>query len=47
VTDEFLQERLVQEAVANATTVSPEDLTEFSATFSDLADPEVMKGAWE
>ena len=44
---EFLRRRLAQEAAGNATTVSTADLAAFSETFSDLADAEVMKGAWE
>jgi plasmid stability protein len=42
---EFLRRRLAQEAVAGAK-VTVEDLQSFADTFSDLADPEVMKGAW-
>ena len=44
---EFLRRRLAQEAVANATSVNTDDLTAFSATFTDLANPEVMNGAWQ
>lgn len=44
---EFLRRRLAQEASANAMSVSRDDLDAFSDTFSDLADPEVMRGAWE
>lgn len=44
---EFLRRRLAQEAAANATSVSEDDLVAFAETFADLADPEVMKGAWE
>lgn len=44
---EFLRRRLAQEASANAMSVSRDDLETFSATFTDLADPEVMRGAWE
>lgn len=44
---EFLRRRLAQEATSSATTVSSEDLAAFAQTFSDLADAEVMKGAWE
>lgn len=44
---EFLRRRLAQEAASNATTVSTEDLAAFAETFSDLADAEVMKGAWK
>jgi len=43
---EFLRRRLAQEAM------SPEPMTAahlaaFAETFVDLADPEVLKGAWE
>ncbi|MDP3714087.1 MAG: ribbon-helix-helix protein, CopG family [Mycobacteriales bacterium] len=44
---EFLRRRLAQEATASAMSVSHDDLESFSATFADLADPEVMRGAWE
>lgn len=44
---EFLRQLLVRETSANAMSVSVEDLEMFSATFTDLADPEVMRGAWE
>jgi plasmid stability protein len=44
---EFLRRRLAQEAAANAANVSREDLMAFAETFADLADPEVMRGAWE
>jgi plasmid stability protein len=44
---EFLRRRLAQEAAANATSVSGDDLVAFAETFADLADPEVIKGAWE
>lgn len=44
---EFLRRRLAQEAAASALAVSQDDLAAFASTFADLADPEVMKGAWE
>jgi hypothetical protein len=44
---EFLRRRLAQEAMSNATSVTTDDLTAFAVAFADLADPEVMKGAWE
>lgn len=44
---EFLRRRLAQEATVGAMPVSHDDLASFSATFADLADPEVMRGAWE
>ena len=44
---EYLRRRLAQEAAATAEGVSVEHLSSFAQTFADLADPEVMKGAWE
>lgn len=44
---EFLRRRLAQEATAGATSVSDVDLAAFGETFADLANPEVMRGAWE
>lgn len=44
---EFLRRRLAQEAAASATSVTMNDLVAFADTFADLADPEVMTGAWE
>lgn len=44
---QYLRRRLAQEAVSTAQPVTAADLTEFAATFADLADPEVMKGAWQ
>lgn len=44
---EYLRRRLAQEAVSGTRPVTAADLNAFSETFSDLADPEVMKGAWE
>ncbi len=44
---EYLRRRLAQEAVSATRPVTAADLEAFSETFSDLADPEVMKGAWE
>lgn len=44
---EFLRRRLAQEAVAQATPVSSDDLATFAQTFADLGDPEIMRGAWE
>ena len=44
---EFLRRRLAQEAVASATSVTAGDLAEFAQTFTDLTDPDVMRGAWE
>ena len=43
---EYLRRRLAQEAVAGSEPVTVEHLDAFAETFADLADPEVMKGAW-
>jgi len=43
---EYLRRRLTQEAVAGPEQVTVEHLDAFAETFADLADPEVMKGAW-
>jgi plasmid stability protein len=42
---EFLRRRLAQVATPTES-LSMEDFVVFSDTFADLADPEVMKGAW-
>jgi len=44
---EFLRRRLAQEATSDGAPVSQDDLVEFATTFADLADPKVMRGAWE
>lgn len=44
---EYLRRRLAQEAVNGPRPVTVEHLVEFAETFADLADPDVMKGAWE
>jgi plasmid stability protein len=44
---EFLRRRLAHEASAGAAAVSVADLSFFAARFSDLTDPDEMKGAWE
>lgn len=44
---EYLRRRLAQEAATAAEPVTVGDLNAFAATFADLADDEVMKGAWE
>ena len=43
---EYLCRRLTQEAASSPQAVTPEHLAAFAETFSDLADPEVMKSAW-
>ncbi len=44
---EYLRRRLAQEVMGDAQQVTAADLAAFTETFSDLTDPEVMKGAWE
>lgn len=44
---EYLRRRLAQAAVAGPEPVTSEDLVDFATTFTDLGDPEVMKGAWD
>lgn len=44
---EFLRRRLAQEATGGPQSVTASDLAAFADTFFDLADPEVMRGAWE
>ena len=43
---EYLRRRLAQEASAGQQVVTVDHLATFAATFSALADPEVMKDAW-
>lgn len=43
---EYLRRRLAQEAATTAERVGVEHLSAFAVTFADLADPEVMRGAW-
>ena len=43
---EYLRRRLAQEAVASPEPVTADHLSAFAATFADLMDPVVMKGAW-
>jgi plasmid stability protein len=45
--NEYLRRRLTQEAVSAPHPVTVEHLAAFAETFRDLADAEVMKGAWE
>lgn len=44
---EFLRRRLAQEASSGPQPVTVGDLAAFAQSFPDLADAEVMKGAWE
>lgn len=43
---EYLRRRLAQVAVTSLEPVTAEHLRVFAETFADLADVEVMKGAW-
>ncbi len=43
---EYLRRRLAQEASVSPQPVSAEHLKAFAETFADLADTEIMKGAW-
>lgn len=43
---EYLRRRLHQEAARPATPVTIGDLERFTARFSDLGDPDVMRRAW-
>lgn len=43
---EFVRRMLAREAQVASGTVAPADLSEFSDTFADLADPDVMRQAW-
>lgn len=44
---EYLRRRLAQEVSTASAPVTVADLNAFTATFADLGDDEVMKGAWE
>jgi plasmid stability protein len=44
---EYLRRRLAQEVTTASAAVTVADLNAFAATFADLGDDEVMKGAWE
>jgi plasmid stability protein len=44
---EYLRRRLAQEVASATEPVTFADLNAFAATFADLADDEVMKGAWD
>jgi hypothetical protein len=44
---EYLRRRLVQEAVTPLRPVTTHDLEIFAAQFSELADPDIMRAAWE
>ena len=44
---EYVRRRLAQDAATTESHVSTGDLGRFAATFSDLADPDVMSQAWQ
>lgn len=44
---EYLRRRLAQEAMVSPEPVTVEHLTAFAEGFADLADAEVMRGAWQ
>ena len=44
---EYLRRRLAQEVANAPVPITVADLNAFAATFADLRDDEVMKGAWE
>ena len=44
---EYLRRRLAQEALSGPQPVTVEHLAVVAETFADLADAEIMKGAWE
>lgn len=44
---DYLRRRLTQEAMGSTQPVTSAHLAAFAEAFADLADPEVMKGAWE
>lgn len=44
---EYLRRALARERTVVTDAVTVEDLSLFAATFADLADPEVMRRAWE
>jgi plasmid stability protein len=44
---EYVRRRLAQDAAVSESSVSTGDLARFAATFSDLADPDVMTQAWQ
>ncbi len=44
---EYLRRRLASEAATGSGSVNVEDFSRFADTFRDLADPEVMRRAWQ
>jgi plasmid stability protein len=43
---EYVRRRLAQDAATPGVPVSVDDLAWFAGAFADLADPDVMSGAW-
>lgn len=44
---EYLRRQMLRVASTSDEPVTVESLRQFAQTFADLADPEVMRGAWE
>lgn len=44
---EYVRRKLAQDAAVSGSPVSTADLTRFTGTFGDLADPDVMSQAWQ
>lgn len=44
---EYLRRQMVRVATSSDEPVTVESLEQFADTFADLADPDVMRGAWE
>jgi Ribbon-helix-helix protein, copG family len=44
---EYVRRRLAQDAATSGSPVSVQDLGRFADVFGDLADPDVMRRAWQ
>ena len=44
---QYLRRKLVQDAAGSAASVTGDDLRAFAASFTDLADDDVMAAAWK
>jgi hypothetical protein len=44
---EYVRRRLAQDVAVAPVLVTVDDLHRFASTFADLADPDVMAGAWD
>jgi len=44
---EYVRRRLAQDAATAPVVVTVADLRQLGSTFADLADPDVMAGAWD